>query len=170
MASAATTGKAPTRYVAKSWPMADAVRGPMEAAEYMHLVPGLSCVKSISGAFGATYAELEAERAEGADHKDQDGYRAARMFCVPPEAGWSLGKASTPPRARGTRIDDALTAIERENPSLKGVLPKYYVRPGLNRSQLGPLVELAARPLAAKLETAHSDAISGTTIRAGSWH
>jgi type I restriction enzyme M protein len=124
--------------------MADALRGSMDAAEYKHVVLGLIFLKYISDAFEAKHTELEAERADGADPEDQDEYRAASIFWVPREARWSHLKASAPQPTIGTTIDDAMAAIERDNPSLKGVLPKDYARPGLDKSRLGQLINLVS--------------------------
>ncbi len=76
-------------------------------------------LKYISDAFEARHAELEAQKAEGADPEDPDEYRAASIFWVPREARWSHLKANTPQPTIGTLVDDAMAAIERDNPSLK---------------------------------------------------
>ena len=116
----------------------------MDAAEYKHVVLGLIFLKYISDAFEAKHAELEAQRAEGADPEDPDEYRAASIFWVPKEARWSHLKASAPQPTIGTLVDDAMAAIERDNPSLKGVLPKDYARPGLDKQRLGQLINLVS--------------------------
>src|SRR5437870_7813677 len=72
----------------KLWEAADALRNNMDAAEYKHVVLGLIFLKYISDAFEARHAELEAQRAEGADPEDPDEYRASGIFWVPPEARW----------------------------------------------------------------------------------
>ena len=117
-------------FEAKLWQAADALRNNMDAAEYKHVVLGLIFLKYISDAFEAKHAELEADRAHGADPEDPDEYRAATIFWVPKEARWSALKAAAPQPTIGTLVDDAMAAIERDNPSLKGVLPKDYARPG----------------------------------------
>jgi type I restriction enzyme M protein len=124
-------------YEAQLWKMADALRGNMDAAEYKHVVLGLIFLKYISDAFEAKHAELEAQKKQGADPEDPDEYRAASIFWVPKEARWSHLKANAPQPTIGTLVDDAMTAIERDNPSLKGVLPKDYARPGLDKQRLG---------------------------------
>jgi type I restriction enzyme M protein len=131
-------------FEAKLWQTADALRNNMDAAEYKHVVLGLIFLKYISDAFEAEHAELEAERAQGADPEDPDEYRAASIFWVPKEARWSHLKASAPQPAIGTFVDDAMTAIERDNPSLKAVLPKDYARPGLDKQRLGQLINLVS--------------------------
>lgn len=131
-------------YETQLWKMADALRGNMDAAEYKHVVLGLIFLKYISDAFEAKHAELEAQRAEGADPEDPDEYRAASIFWVPKEARWAHLKASAPQPTIGKVVDDAMAAIERDNPSLKGVLPKDYARPGLDKERLGQLINLVS--------------------------
>src|SRR3990170_5424796 len=118
-------------YEQQLWQTADALRNNMDAAEYKHVVLGLIFLKYISDAFEAKHAELVSHRKQGADPEDADEYRAASIFWVPKEARWSHLRASAPQPTIGTLVDDAMTAIERDNPSLKGVLPKDYARPGL---------------------------------------
>ncbi len=81
---------------------------------------------------------------DGADPEDPDEYRAASIFWVPKEARWDHLKANAPQPKIGTFVDDAMTAIERDNPSLKGVLPKDYGRPGLDKQRLGQLINLVS--------------------------
>ena len=126
------------------WAAADALRNNMDAAEYKHVVLGLIFLKYISDAFEAKHAELEAQKAEGADPEDRDEYRAVSIFWVPKEARWQHLKAQAPQPAIGTIIDDAMTAIERDNVSLKGVLPKDYARIGLDKHRLGQLINLVS--------------------------
>jgi type I restriction enzyme M protein len=102
-------------FEAKLWAAADALRNNMDAAEYKHVVLGLIFLKYISDAFEARHAELEAQKAEGADPEDRDEYRAASIFWVPKEARWPHLKASAPQPTIGTLVDDAMAAIEREN-------------------------------------------------------
>ncbi len=131
-------------YEAQLWKMADALRNNMDAAEYKHVVLGLIFLKYISDAFEAKHAELQAKRADGADPEDPDEYRAASIFWVPREARWSHLKASAPQPTVGTIVDDAMAAIERDNPSLKGVLPRDYARPNLDKQRLGQLIGLVS--------------------------
>ncbi|HZS60959.1 MAG TPA: class I SAM-dependent DNA methyltransferase [Gemmatimonadaceae bacterium] len=137
--SAATLG-----FEAKLWAAADALRNNMDAAEYKHVVLGLIFLKYISDAFEAKHAELDAERAQGADPEDPDEYRAATIFWVPKEARWQHLKAAAPQPSIGTLVDDAMMAVERDNPSLKGVLPKDYGRPGLDKQRLGQIINLVS--------------------------
>ncbi|MDZ7337193.1 MAG: type I restriction-modification system subunit M [candidate division KSB1 bacterium] len=129
-------------YEAELWRMADALRGSMDAAEYKHVVLGLIFLKYISDAFEAQRARLEAERAEGADPEDPDEYRAVNVFWVPPEARWARLRQNARQPNIGRLVDEAMEAIERDNPSLKGVLPKDYARPSLDSMRLGQLIDL----------------------------
>jgi type I restriction enzyme M protein len=124
------------------WAAADALRGSMDAAEYKHVVLGLIFLKYISDAFEEQHARLEAERAQGADPEDPDEYRAENIFWVPPEARWAHLKAQAKQPTIGQLVDDAMAAIERDNPALKGVLPKDYARPALDKQRLGQLIDL----------------------------
>ena len=131
-------------FEAKLWAAADALRNNMDAAEYKHVVLGLIFLKYISDAFEAKHAELDAQRKQGADPEDPDEYRAATIFWVPKEARWSHLKANAPQPTIGTLVDDAMSAIERDNASLKGVLPKDFARPGLDKVRLGQLINLVS--------------------------
>jgi type I restriction enzyme M protein len=131
-------------FEAKLWAAADALRNNMDAAEYKHVVLGLIFLKYISDAFEAKHAELEAAKADGADPEDPDEYRAHNIFWVPKEARWSFIKANAPQPTIGTLIDDAMAAIERDNPTLKGVLPKDFARPGLDKARLGQIINLVS--------------------------
>jgi type I restriction enzyme M protein len=124
------------------WQAADALRGSMDAAEYKHVVLGLIFLKYISDAFEEQHARLEAERAQGADPEDRDEYRALNIFWVPPEARWSHLKAQAKQSTIGQVVDDAMDAIERDNPTLKSVLPRDYARPALDKQRLGQLIDL----------------------------
>ena len=140
----ATSRSAPIGFETQLWAAADALRNNMDAAEYKHVVLGLIFLKYISDAFEAKHAELKAQKAEGADPEDPDEYRAVSIFWVPKEARWQHLKAQAPQPTIGTLIDDAMTAIERDNVSLKGVLPKDYARVGLDKQRLGQLINLVS--------------------------
>ena len=129
-------------YEAQLWLMADALRGSMDASEYKHVVLGLIFLKYISDAFEEQHARLDAERDQGADPEDQDEYRALNIFWVPPEARWSHLKAQARQATIGQLVDDAMAAIERDNATLKGVLPKDYARPALDKQRLGQLIDM----------------------------
>jgi type I restriction enzyme M protein len=126
----------------KLWKAADELRGSMDAAEYKHVVLGLIFLKYVSDAFVERHRELEAEATEGADPEDADEYRAKNVFWVPKEARWQrLRDAAKQPNI-GKLVDDAMVAIERDNQTLKGVLPKDYARPALDKQRLGALIDL----------------------------
>jgi type I restriction enzyme M protein len=129
-------------YEAQLWQMADALRGGMDAAEYKHVCLGLLFLKYISDAFEERHASLIAEKAKGADPEDPDEYRAQSIFWVPPEARWAHLKAQARQATIGQLVDDAMAGIERDNPALKGVLPKDYARPALDKTRLGQLIDL----------------------------
>jgi len=138
----ANTTAANVGYEAQLWQMADTLRGTMDAAEYKHVVLGLIFLKYISDAFEERHAKLLAERAAGADPEDPDEYRAKSIFWVPAEARWAHLKAQARQPAIGKLVDDAMVGIERDNPALKGVLPKDYGRPALDKTRLGQLIDL----------------------------
>jgi type I restriction enzyme M protein len=131
-------------FEAKLWATADALRNNMDAAEYKHVVLGLIFLKYISDAFEAKHTELGAQRTQGADPEDPDEYRAVNIFWVPPEARWAYLKSMAPQPTIGQLIDDAMSAIERDNASLKGVLPKDFARPGLDKQRLGQIINLVS--------------------------
>src|SRR4029078_9150769 len=116
MARAKSKTNGPTAnlgFEAKLWAAADALRNNMDAAEEKHLVLGLIFLKYISDAFEAKHAELEAQKAQGADPEDPDEYSAASIFWVPKEARWQHLKASAPQPTIGTVVDRGESAIER---------------------------------------------------------
>ncbi len=129
-------------YESELWKAADALRNNMDAAEYKHVVLGLIFLKYISDAFEEQHAKLDAEKSQGADPEDPDEYRAKNIFWVPKEARWSHLKANAPQPTIGKLVDDAMEAVERDNPSLKAVLPKDYARPALDKQRLGQLINL----------------------------
>ena len=131
-------------FEAKLWAAADALRNNMDAAEYKHVVLGLIFLKYISDAFEAKHAELVAEKKKGADPEDPDEYRAVRIFWVPPEARWQYLKSMAPQPTIGQLVDDAMSAVERDNPQLKGVLPKDFGRTGLDKQRLGQIINLVS--------------------------
>ena len=125
------------------WSAADKMRSNMDAAEYKHVVLGLIFLKYISDAFEELYERLKAEESEtGADPEDKDEYTAERVFYVPPSARWSWLQNHAKLPTIGKDIDDAMDALEMDNPSLKGVLPKEYARPALDKQRLGELIDL----------------------------
>ena len=133
-----------TGYESDLWRMADALRGSMDAAEYKHVVLGLIFLKYISDAFEEAYAELDSERDQGADPEDPDEYRAQSIFWVPPEARWPILQSQARQPTIGRLVDDAMTAVERDNPALGDVLPKEYGRDALDKQRLGQVVDLVS--------------------------
>lgn len=126
------------------WKTADKLRKNIDAAEYKHVVLGLIFLKYISDTFEAHYnllVEGEGEFA-GADPEDRDEYTAYNVFFVPENARWSylLNQAKQP--NIGKLVDDAMEAIENDNPQLKGVLPKVYARQNLDPTSLGELIDM----------------------------
>lgn len=119
---------------------ADKLRGNMEPSDYKHVALGLIFLKYISDAFEAKHAALLAEDPAAAEDKDE--YLADNIFWVPQEARWPHLQANAKQPVIGTLIDDAMRAIEKDNESLKGVLPKDYARPALNKIMLGELIDL----------------------------
>ncbi|NLG00070.1 MAG: SAM-dependent DNA methyltransferase, partial [Lentisphaerae bacterium] len=140
----AETSAASLGFEAKLWLAADKLRNNMDAAEYKHVVLGLIFLKYISDAFEEMRARLMEGKGDfkGSDPEDPDEYRAENVFWVPPAARWSYLQNSAKQPTIGKIVDDAMTAIERDNPRLKGVLPKDYARPALDKHRLGELIDL----------------------------
>ena len=126
-------------FEAKLWLTADKLRNNMDAAEYKHVVLGLIFLKYISDAFEERHQKLLAEVGEGADPEDPDEYRADNVFWVPTEARWQTLQDNAKQPTIGKLIDEAMVAIERDNPRLKGILPKDFGRPALDKHRLGEL-------------------------------
>jgi len=125
------------------WKTADKLRNNMDAAEYKHVVLGLIFLKYISDSFDELYKKLKAESATTfADPESKDEYTAERVFYVPPEARWSWLQNRAKLPTIGKDVDDAMDAIEKDNPTLKGVLPKDYARPALDKQRLGELIDV----------------------------
>jgi len=123
------------------WEAADKLRSNMDAAEYKHVVLGLIFLKYVSDSFNRLYERLQ--EVEYADPEDPDEYRAENVFWVPPEARWStLQKRAKEHEVIGQLVDQAMAAIERDNPKLRGVLPRDYARPALDKQRLGELIDL----------------------------
>ena len=133
-------------FEAKLWLTADKLRNNMDAAEYKHVVLGLIFLKYISDTFEEHRAKLLAGQGDyaGANPEDPDEYKAENVFWVPAEARWSHLQAKAKQPTIGKTVDDAMVAIERDNPRLKGVLPKDYARPALDKHSLGELIDVIA--------------------------
>jgi type I restriction enzyme M protein len=144
--STASASTATIGFEATLWQAADKLRSNMDASEYKHVVLGLIFLKYISDSFEEMHAKLVegAGQYAGADPEDADEYRAEGVFWVPKEARWSYLQEQARQPTIGKLIDDAMVAIERDNPRLKGVLPKDYGRPALDKDRLGELVDLVS--------------------------
>src|SRR5579871_4295024 len=105
----------------KLWQAADKLRNNMDAAEYKHVVLGLIFLKYISDSFEEMHEKLLAGHGDytGADPEDPDEYRAENVFWVPQEARWPHLQANAKQSTIGKTVDDAMVAIERDNPRLK---------------------------------------------------
>ena len=124
------------------WKTADKLRKNIDAAEYKHIALGLIFLKYISDAFEELYDKLKVEEANGADPEDIDEYKAENVFFVPKEARWVYLKSQAKQPTIGKTVDAAMDAIEKENNSLKGVLPKVFARQNLDPTSLGELIDL----------------------------
>lgn len=126
----------------KLWKAADKLRNNMDAAEYKHVVLGLIFLKYISDAFKEVYEEVKSDPEGLSDPEDIDEYRMRHAFWVPPEARWGYLQKNAKQPTIGVLVDNAMDAVERDNVSLKGVLPKNYARPALDKARLGELIDL----------------------------
>lgn len=145
----------------KLWKTADKLRKNMDAAEYKHVVLGLIFLKYISDAFEELYNKLSSGKGEyeGANPEDKNEYVAEKVFYVPPSARWTWlqGRAKLP--SIGKDIDDAMDAIEKDNPSLKGVLPKVYAQEKLDKSSVGSLIDLISTSVLGTKEAQSKDVL-----------
>jgi type I restriction enzyme M protein len=132
-------GKGQLGFEAEMFLAADKLRKNLEPSDYKHVVLGLIFLKYISDAFEALHATLDTD-----DREDPDQYLAERVFWVPREARWSHLKANAKQPTIGKLIDDAMLSIETKNPQIKGVLPKDYARPALDKVMLGELIDLVS--------------------------
>ena len=123
----------------KLWLMADKLRGSMDSSEYKNVVLGLLFLKYISDAFEEKHQELLQD--EYADEEDRDEYLADNIFWVPKEARWGYINRNSKKPEIGQIIDHAMISIEKENPSLKNVLPKTFARYDLDKTRLGELID-----------------------------
>lgn len=151
---------ATTGFEAELWQMADTLRGSMDASEYKHVVLGLIFLKYVSDAFEERHSALLDEVETGADPEDQDEYLAENVFWVPPEARWGELMADARQPHIGVTVDEAMEAIESANPALKGVLPKDYARPALDKQRLGQLIDMVSN-IAVGTEDARSKDVLG---------
>jgi len=144
-------------FEAQLWQAADKLRGVMDASEYKHVALGLIFLKYISDTFEERHAELDAATRDPKNEwyakdaaqrketlEDRDSYSMAQVYFVPPEARWSYLQSRAKDPKIGLLIDNAMTALERDNPKLKGVLPKNYAREQIDKTTLGGLIDLFA--------------------------
>ncbi len=126
------------------WAAADKLRSNMDAAEYKHVVLGLIFLKYISDAFTELHSKLVAGEGEyaGADPEDADEYLAYNVFYVPEKARWKYLQSNAKQPSIGILLDNAMDEIEKINDNLKGVLPKNYANPDLDKPRLGELLDL----------------------------
>ena len=122
------------------WKAADLLRGNLDASEYKSVVLGLIFLKYLSDRFEAKYNELLAE-GEGFE-EDKDEYTSENIFYVPQDARWSVIAEAAHSSEIGMVIDNAMRQIEKENLRLKGILPKNFARPELDKRRLGDVVDL----------------------------
>jgi type I restriction enzyme M protein len=139
------------------WLAADKLRKNIDAAEYKHIVLGLIFLKYISDAFEELHAKLQAD--EYADPEDRDEYLAETVFFVPTEARWSHLQSYAKKPDIGKYVDLAMDTIEKNNPSLKGVLPKVFARANLDPSNLGSLIDLVSNIALADAKARSADVL-----------
>ena len=135
-------GNSDNDFEKKLWKSADKMRSNMDAAEYKHVVLGLIFLKYISDTFNEVHTILETQKEDFSDPEDRDEYISRNVFWVPPEARWDFLQRNAKQPTIGKMIDDAMEVIERDNKSLKGVLPTNYSRPSLDKQRLGELIDL----------------------------
>lgn len=126
------------------WKAADKLRKNIDAAEYKHIVLGLIFLKYISDSFEALHEKLQSGKGEyaGADPEDKDEYKAENIFFVPEQARWQYLQARAKLPSIGKDIDTAMEIIEKDNSSLKNVLPKVFARGNVDPASLGGLIDL----------------------------
>ena len=124
----------------KLWLAADKLRSNMDAGVYKHVVLGLIFLKYISDSFEEKFIELSKDK--NSDPEERDEYTSANIFWVAKKARWSVLQANAKQVTIGKIIDDAMIAIEKDNSSIKGMLPKDYARATLDKKRLGELIDL----------------------------
>ncbi len=124
----------------KLFQAADKLRKNIDAAEYKHIVLGLIFLKYISDSFYVLREKLENEK--GADTEDREEYKAENVFWVPKNARWGYLHSESKQSTIGKTLDEAMEIIEKENPSLKDILPKVYARQNIDQASLGQLIDL----------------------------
>jgi len=143
------------------WKAADKLRKNIDAAEYKHIVLGLIFLKYISDAFEELFGKLKKGEGEyaGADPEDKDEYKAENVFFVPEIARWSYLQSKAKLPEIGKEIDNAMDAIEKDNPSLRDVLPKVFARGNLDPTNLGGLIDLVGNIALGDAKTRSADVL-----------
>jgi type I restriction enzyme M protein len=129
-----------SNFEAQLFKAADKLRKNIDAAEYKNVALGLIFLKYISESFQELYDKLVAD--EQSDPEDRDEYKAENIFFVPEQARWKNLQAKAKLPTIGQELDDAMEAIEKENPELRHVLPKVFGKPNLDKTSLGELIDL----------------------------
>lgn len=142
------------------WQTADKLRGSMDSSEYKNVVLGLIFLKYVSDSFEEKYQELVED--EYADPEDKDEYLAENIFWVPKKARWEFINVNSKSPEIGQFLDNAMIAIEKENPSLKNVLPKDYARPQLDKIRLGETIDLITNIKVGDKESQKHDVLGRT--------
>ena len=133
-------GRGELGFEATLWQAADKLRGNLDSGEYKHVVLGLIFLKYISDAFEEKRSTLLQDH--DADPEDRDEYLAENVFWVPLPARWDYLQSNAKQPEIGKLLDEAMDAIEHDNPRLKDVLPQDYARPALDKRRLGELIDL----------------------------
>ncbi len=144
----------------KLWRAADLMRGKLPATQYRQVLMGLLFLRYVSDAFEKRYDELKAEGY--GDEEDRDAYMEKNIFFVPPPARWEAIAVVAHKPENGQTIDNAMREIEKENPSLKGVLPKFYSSTDLNKEMLGEVIDLFTNDLSLGDVEANRDLLGRT--------
>ncbi len=126
----------------KFWSATDKLRSNIDAAEYKHVVLGLIFLKYVSNSSEEIHKELENDREYLSDPEDRDEYTSRNVFWVPSEARWNYLQRNSKQPKIGKMNNDAMEVIERDNQSLKCVLPTNYSRASLDKQRLGELIDL----------------------------
>ena len=144
----------------KLWQAAVLMRGKLPATQYRQVLMGLLFLRYVSDAFEKRFGELKAEGF--GDEEDRDAYLEKNIFFVPKEARWETIAAVAHKPENGQTIDAAMRAIEKENDSLKGVLPKFYSSTDINKDMLGNVIDLFTNELSLSDVEANRDLLGRT--------
>lgn len=137
-----TQSQTDANFEAQLFKAADKLRKNIDAAEYKNVALGLIFLKYISESFQELYDKLEKD--DMSDPEDRDEYRAENIFFVPEQARWKNIQAKAKLPTIGQELDDAMGAIEKENPELRNVLPQVFGKQNLDKTALGELIDLVS--------------------------